>query len=69
MHSKGTICILMTIFSSLHPSLLFFVMIIEKEAHEKVQQVENIKYGHEESPDLQGVHINKIPNDYINFVA
>ena len=63
MHSKGTICILMTIFSSLHPSLLFFATTIEKEARKKVQQVENIKYGHEELPDLQEVHINKIPND------
>ena len=57
------------LFGSPHPSLLFFVTAIEKEAREKVQQVENIKHGHEESPDLQEVHTNKTPDEHMNFVA
>ena len=42
---------------------------IVKETREKIQQVENIKYGNEEPPDHQDVRANKMPKDFFEFNA
>ena len=58
---------LKTLFNGSHPSLLVFIIAIEKEARHVVQKVENIKHGKAVAPKRKDVHIPDIPDEYKNF--
>ena len=55
------------LFNGSHPSLLVFIIAIEKEARDVVQKVENIKYGKAVAPKRKDVHMPDIPNEHKNF--
>ena len=50
-----------------HPPLLVFIKIIEEEARNQVQKVENIKYINDVAPAVRDVHMDEIPDEYHNF--